>query len=70
MRTNSTDFWPAAVSSFAVMELIDGIAETYWYGMEGDYKCMVMEMLGKSLEDLFQYCGRKFTLKTVCMLAD
>jgi serine/threonine protein kinase len=29
-----------------------------------------MEICGKSLEDLFQFCGRKFTLKTCCMLAD
>lgn len=29
-----------------------------------------MELLGKSLEDLFQETGCKFNLKTVCLLAD
>jgi len=47
-----------------------GIPNVDWFGIEGDYKALIMELLGHSLEDLFQFCSRKFTLKTVCMLAD
>ena len=41
-----------------------------WYGQEKDYNVLVMDLLGPSTEDLFNFCGRKFTMKTVLMLAD
>ena len=41
-----------------------------WFGSEGDYNVLVIDLLGPSLEDLFNYCGKRLSLKTVLMLAD
>jgi len=48
----------------------DGISRVHWYGRAGEFNALVLDVLGPSLYDLFKFCGRKFTLKTVLMLAD
>ncbi|CAD5208858.1 unnamed protein product [Bursaphelenchus xylophilus] len=47
-----------------------GVPHIRFYGVERDYHCLVMDLLGPSLEDLFNFCSRRFTMKTVLMLAD
>jgi casein kinase 1, delta len=55
---------------YRLMQGGNGIPNLKWCGNEGDYNVMVMELLGPSLEDLFNFCSRKFGLKTVLLLAD
>uniref|UniRef100_H0XN06 non-specific serine/threonine protein kinase n=1 Tax=Otolemur garnettii TaxID=30611 RepID=H0XN06_OTOGA len=47
-----------------------GIPHIRWYGQEKEYNILVMDLLGPSLEDLFNYCSRRFTMKTILLLAD
>ena len=45
-----------------------GIPTMHWFGIAGEYNAMVMELLGQNLEDLFSYCTKHFTLKTILMI--
>jgi len=47
-----------------------GIAELYHFGREAQFHCLVMEILGKSLEDRMQGCKGRFSVKTTALCAE
>lgn len=47
-----------------------GIPFIRWFGSQNEYNALVMDLLGPSLEDLFNFCERRFSYKTVVLLAD
>lgn len=46
-----------------------GIPNAYYFGQEGVHNILVIDLLGPSLEDLFDWCGRRFSIKTVIQVA-
>jgi casein kinase 1 len=48
---------------------IVGIPNVYYFGQEALHNILCMDLLGPNLEDMFELCQRRFSMKTVCMLA-
>ncbi|OAX34482.1 kinase-like protein [Rhizopogon vinicolor AM-OR11-026] len=55
--------------SYRTLAGCPGIPQIYHFGQQGLHNILVMDLLGPSLEDLFNMCGRKFSIKTVSMAA-
>ncbi|KAJ7581221.1 kinase-like protein [Mycena floridula] len=55
--------------SYRILAGCTGIPQIYHFGQEGLHNILVIDLLGPSLEDLFDMCSRKFSIKTVCMAA-
>lgn len=47
-----------------------GVPNLYWYGIEHNYRALVTDFLGPSLDQLLKYCKGAFSLKTVLLIAD
>ena len=45
-----------------------GLPDIKIYGCNSDYNILIMELLGQSLENLFQSQNKSFSIKTACML--
>jgi serine/threonine protein kinase len=51
------------------LKSVEGIPSVYDFKSSETNQIMVMELLGPSVDSMFRYCGKSFSMKTICMLA-
>ena len=55
--------------TYKILTGTPGVPQAYYFGQEGLHNILVIDLLGPSLEDLFDWCNRKFSVKTVVQVA-
>lgn len=74
LKLEHIDAWPSMLRNelhvYRSLAGQPGIPSVHWEGEECEYRVMVLDLLGPSLEDLLTFCGGRFSLKTTLMLAD
>ena len=71
MRLESLRCWAIEVNIVSLYLCLVGFPKLFWYGREGDFNLMVIELLGENLEDLMKtVSGKRFTTFTVLNIVD
>lgn len=74
IKRENPDLSPSQVhkehSIYKILSKAEGFPEEKYYGQEGHHKILALSYLGKNLNELFDICGHKFSMKTVLTIAD
>ncbi|XP_049631572.1 casein kinase I-like [Suncus etruscus] len=65
--------YPQLLNESKLYQLLQGaigFPRLLWYGEDKHHNALAMDLLGPSLEYFFNICSRKFSMKTIFMLAD
>ncbi|ORY17388.1 kinase-like protein, partial [Neocallimastix californiae] len=54
---------------YKYLSSVENIPRVYNFKSSESNQIMVMELLGPSVDSMFRYCGKQFSMKTICMLA-
>ena len=57
-RTKVSTYCEIESKLYRILQGGIGILNIRWFVVEGEYNVLVMELLGLSLEDLFNFCSR------------
>jgi predicted Ser/Thr protein kinase len=61
---------PIEKNVFQIMYKSVYIPKMFYFGIHNEYTVLAMGLLGPSVEDLLNFCGRKFSLKTISMIIE
>ncbi|KAJ3378477.1 casein kinase I, partial [Lobulomyces angularis] len=55
--------------TYKLLSGIPGVPAVHYFGQDGLHNILCIDLLGQNVETMFDLCGRKFSVKTVAMVA-